>query len=185
MRLTKKQTYNIALKQARRLKNLYKIRPEELAKITTAIAFIESSFRPKVRSDQYPVSTAKGLMQVNNLAKSDAERWMKLSPASENAMFNADYNMLLGTRYFVHQLNRYNGNVKKAVIAYNQGHYNTSVAGLAYYQKFSEAYDGSLTQTVNYANIGYGLLGASAITGIIYSYKKWRKQNVQHKKEKR
>lgn len=47
------------------------------------------------------------------------------SKVTVKKLMNRDYNMKIAQMYLTHQLERYNGDVKKAVSAYNHGSYST------------------------------------------------------------
>ncbi len=81
------------------------------SRLITAIITSESCFKIKARSHKGAV----GLMQ---LMPRTAKRW-----GIKNRR-NPDQNIHGGTRYIAHLLNRFNGNVKLAIAAYNAGEGN-------------------------------------------------------------
>ena len=82
-----------------------------------AIIKAESNFNEDAISN----SNAIGLMQlVETTAKEIAEKDLNI-PFSANMLYNADYNIKIGTVYFSKLLNRYNGNIGIALAAYNAG----------------------------------------------------------------
>jgi len=100
----------------------------------------ESLFNP----DAHSGSDARGLMQ---LLPSTAERWAPeagLEPAGLN-LYQPDTNVALGTTYLKNLFAMFNGNIFKAVAAYNGGEH--AVAG------WSAKYPGDNDQWVE--NIGY------------------------------
>ena len=135
--MNESQAYNLAFNTLGQFQKDFNFNRSEMARVLTAIMFVESTYNPNAKN---PHSTAKGLMQMTNPAKKDAERWLNLPTAPDSTMYNPQYNVKLGTRYFLYQWRRYDGNLKKSVIAYNQGSYNQSANGLVYWRKFEEAY---------------------------------------------
>jgi hypothetical protein len=170
--MTEQQVYNIAFVQASYLReqHLSWVNPYETARIMTAISFIESTYNPNAKNSH---STAKGLTQVTNPAKQDTERWLKISNAPYSKMYDPNYNMLIGTRYFLYQFNRYGKDLKKSVIAYNQGSYNTSKDGADYWAKFEKAYNriAPQYQTASMNPLAIALM-VSVAGGLIYYYYK-------------
>ena len=81
------------------------------SRLITAIITTESCFKTKARSHKGAV----GLMQ---LMPRTAKRWGVRNRRSD------DQNIRGGTRYIAHLINRFNGNVKLAIAAYNAGEGN-------------------------------------------------------------
>lgn len=81
------------------------------SRLVTAIITTESCFKTKARS----YKGAVGLMQ---LMPKTAKRW------GINNRRNVDQNIRGGTRYIAHLINRFNGNIKLAIAAYNAGEGN-------------------------------------------------------------
>jgi len=160
--MTEKQVHSLALQTANWMKqNKYNwVDPYKIADIVTAICFVESTYNPKAKNSH---SSAKGLMQMTDPAKKDAERWLGLPTASTNEMYNPVYNLKLGTMYFLHQYKRYKFNLKKSVIAYNQGHYNPNADGLDYWAKFQKAYKQRSPQVASFNPLLAILLVGGAI----------------------
>jgi soluble lytic murein transglycosylase-like protein len=88
-------------------------------------------------------------------------------------MYDPHYNMLIGTRYFLQQFKRYNQDLNKSVIAYNQGSYNTSKDGADYLAKFQKAYSriAPQYQTASMNPLLIALM-VSVAGGMIYYYVK-------------
>lgn len=153
MKLTEKQAFNKAINIAKYLKDNYFnwIDIKLFAIATVSIIKVESTFDTQATN---PHSTAKGLMQITNPTKKELEtKILKLKEAPLSKMFDADYNMFLGMGYLAYQMERYDINLKKGVIAYNQGHFNTSSAGLFYYDKFAGFFGKTNAEFLNYAVI--------------------------------
>jgi soluble lytic murein transglycosylase-like protein len=87
-----------------RIANRYEIDPA----LIKAIVMVESSYNSRAVSK----SGARGLMQ---LMPSTAEA------LGVEDIFNPEHNIIGGVRYFKQLLNRYNGNIKLALAAYNAG----------------------------------------------------------------
>ena len=85
--------------------------PPELARVIPALVQTESSWNPNAANK---ASSAKGLFQMTNAARADVG-------IPRNATIQQDIEG--GIDYLLQQYKKY-GDVKKAVQAYNQGHYN-------------------------------------------------------------
>lgn len=85
--------------------------PPELARVIPAIIQTESSWNPQAANKN---SSAKGLFQMTNAARADVG-------IPRNATVQQDIEG--GIDYLLKQYRKY-GNVRQAVQAYNQGHYN-------------------------------------------------------------
>lgn len=83
--------------------------PEEVARVLPAIAKVESGFDPKAKNKN---STASGLFQLTKAARQDV---------GVTDPFNVQQNIEGGTDYFMMLYKRYNGDMRKALAAYNQG----------------------------------------------------------------
>ncbi len=84
-----------------------------------AIAYHESKFHENAKNKN---STAKGLFQLLDGTRRDIEkRLLRIKQTDYNKVWEAEYNTYLGVAYFITQYHRYNGDMKKAVIAYNLG----------------------------------------------------------------
>ena len=83
--------------------------PAEVARVLPAIAKVESGFDPMAKNKG---STASGLFQLTKAARQDV---------GVTDPFNVQQNIEGGTDYFMMLYKRYNGDIKKALAAYNQG----------------------------------------------------------------
>lgn len=137
--MTEKQVHRLVIQTLQWLKkNKYSwIDVYKMADTITAICYIESKFDPKAKNKY---SSAKGLMQMTDPAKSDAERWLNLPTAPSSKMYNPEYNLKLGITYFLYQYKRYNFDLNKSIIAYNQGFYNPNTDGISYLNKYNSAF---------------------------------------------
>lgn len=79
----------------------------------------ESDFRPMAVREEPQINDASiGLMQV--LVKT--ARWiMNDESITREMLFNIPFNIEVGTKYIARNLKRYNGDLKKAIAAYNAG----------------------------------------------------------------
>lgn len=85
--------------------------------LTFAIIKAESNFNKDAVSN----SNAKGLMQlVEPTAKEIAEKEYNIF-FSNNMLFEPEYNIKIGTKYYAKLLNKYTGNIGVALAAYNAG----------------------------------------------------------------
>jgi len=79
----------------------------------------ESDFRQDVVREEPQINDASiGVMQV--LVKT-AQWIMKDTSIDRSRLMQPQYNIRVGARYIKYQLDRYNGDVKKAIAAYNAG----------------------------------------------------------------
>jgi len=141
MALTEQQAYDLIHDTAYRLKSNYAyfkdIDIELVTQLGIIIAKTETGgkLNPTAKNTS---STAKGLMQVVDGTKKSMEKnYLKIPVASDKRMFEPGYNALIGLAYLAYQLKRYGGDPYKAVIAYNQGHYDSN-SPTAYYDAFSK-----------------------------------------------
>lgn len=112
---------------------------QALSQWLTAIAFIESRFDPNAHAPK--PHTAKGLMQINNITKTEAERLAKLPTAPMEKMYDPSYSSLLALHIFAWRYRRCGFNLEAAVVAYNQGNCSASAARRAagYVRKWKQA----------------------------------------------
>lgn len=135
--LTAAEVHNLTLSIARNAL-IYPVDPVTIARTATAIAFIESTFNPDAKNKS---SSASGLMQITKATQKDVEKLLKLRPDTQRQkIFAPSYNILLGMNRLAYQLRRYRGDYNKAIVAYNQGSYNTRAAGQAYLKHWASAY---------------------------------------------
>lgn len=85
--------------------------------LLTAICYTESKLTPTAIHHDDGGSDSLGLCQV----KLATARWMGFKGTQQNLLL-PEVNAYYAGKYLKHQLVRYNGNVTKAVIAYNIGH---------------------------------------------------------------
>jgi soluble lytic murein transglycosylase len=86
--------------------------------LTVAMIITESSFRYQVVSRKGAI----GLMQLlPNTAFYISAKVEEIDLSHKNEIFNPVLNIKLGVNYFVYLLNKYNGDEKLAIIAYNLG----------------------------------------------------------------
>lgn len=97
---------------------------QALSQWLTAIAFIESRFDARAHAPK--PHTAKGLMQINNITKTEAERLAKLPTAPMEKMYDPQYSSLLALHIFAWRFKRCGMNLELAVVAYNQGNCSQS-----------------------------------------------------------
>lgn len=98
--------------------------PPEVLRVLPAIAKVESGFDPMAKNKN---STASGLFQLTKAARQDV---------GVTDPFNVQQNIEGGTDYFMMLYNRFNGDIRKALAAYNQGAGNVnSKAGRDYARK--------------------------------------------------
>jgi soluble lytic murein transglycosylase-like protein len=115
------------------------IDPKMWKRVLVSLAYYESRFDPKAKN---PRSTARGLMQILKGTQLDIERRLKITPKQNSMLDDPGYSMLLAS-YYIAWL--YENKAKKswdrAIVAYNQGHYNLSAAGEAYRRQIWKAYN--------------------------------------------
>ena len=97
----------------------FKIDPDMIR----AIIWQESRGNPSVyRYEPHVKDTSYGLMQIlSNTAKQVASAFGLPPITSVTMLYDPNLNILLGTAYFYQLLKRFNGNVYKAISAYNVG----------------------------------------------------------------
>ena len=109
-----------------------------------AIIMVESSGRPNAIRHEWNGHDSIGLMQVTIPAARDVGY-----TGDENGLLNPFTNIEYGTKYLKKMINEFNGNIYKAIAAYNAGAYNvkhgrysrTYVARvLNYYDMFKRGY---------------------------------------------
>lgn len=148
------EVYSIALNNAfwiqQNLPRFSNIDPYSLARVSTAVAKVESNFNEKAKNTN---SSARGLMQILICTQREIElKYLKIEwpvaslncksypKAPVNAtkldkMYNAKYGLLIGQIYLCYQFNRYKEDWQKAIFAYNQGSFNGKQAGYTYLSK--------------------------------------------------
>jgi soluble lytic murein transglycosylase-like protein len=158
--MTLNEVYSIALNNAfwikQNLTRFSNIDPYALARVTTAIAKVESNFNEKAKNTG---SSARGLMQILICTQREIElKYLKIEwPVASlkcssypkapvdatklDKMYSAKYSLLVGQVYLCYQYNRksINGDWQKAIFAYNQGSFNGKQAGYNYLKKVNAA----------------------------------------------
>jgi len=88
--------------------------------VMVALAKTESSLNPMARNKEYRngkyIGESLGLFQVRRIT---AKEHCGITTTKD--LMQIDNNIRCGTTYFNRQLNRYNGNISHAVLAYNRG----------------------------------------------------------------
>lgn len=119
-RLSEAQVYDRAFKIAQNVAPRYGINTLELAKVTTALARIESNYCPTAKN---PKSSARGMMQILIGTQKEIEtKFLKTSHQPEK-IWDVSYSILLAETYLAYQYKRYK-NWYKAMWAYNQGSFS-------------------------------------------------------------
>lgn len=138
MRLSALQVVALMRRTASTVAPKYGLNAEALAQYATAVAWIESRFDPRAHAPR--PHTAKGLMQINNITKVDAEKWAGVAPASMERMLDADYSALLGMTVLARRI-RTCTTVDAGIAAYNQGNCSARSIGRArgYVAKWKKA----------------------------------------------
>lgn len=107
-------------------------------RILVALAWHESKFDTDAKN---PRSSARGIMQILKGTQLDIERRLKITPKPNSALDDPGYSMLLASYYIAWlYVNKAKRSWDKAVVAYNQGHYNLSRAGETYRRMVWKAY---------------------------------------------
>ena len=119
-RLTEAQVYDRALSIARNVAPRYNVNPYELAKVTTALARIESNYCPTAKN---PQSSARGLMQILLGTQKEIETKFLKKSHEPDKIYDVSYALLLAETYLAYQYTRYK-DWYKATWAYNQGSYS-------------------------------------------------------------
>lgn len=115
------------------LKKLYPIKYKEYAEkyaeeygvdelLIYAIIKSESNFKENSMSS----SGAVGLMQLMEETAKEAAQKIEYKYISKDELYNPELNIKLGTYYFSELLQKYDGNIELALIAYNAGTGNVS-----------------------------------------------------------
>ncbi len=87
--------------------------------VLSAICFVESSHKAyRVHKDDGPEDSI-GLCQLHL----STAKWMGYQ-GTEKGLLEPHTNAFWAAAYLRHNLNRYHGNLDKAIIAYNSGHYD-------------------------------------------------------------
>ncbi len=100
------------------------------ANVLSAICWVESSHRAHVINYADGRGDSLGLCQV----KLSTARWMGFKGTREQLIRDPKANATYAAKYLKYQLKRYNGDLHKAIAAYNVGHYRAG-ANSRYVQK--------------------------------------------------
>lgn len=107
-------------------------------RVLVSLAKTESNNNPTAKNRS---SSARGLMQILKGTQADIERRLGWPQRPNEALDNPAYAMMLAAYYVAWlYMNKAQKSWDRTVVAYNQGHYNTSKAGEAYRQKVFAAY---------------------------------------------
>lgn len=156
--MTLNEVYSIALNNAfwikQNLTRFSNIDPYALARVSTAVAKVESNFNEKAKNTN---SSARGLMQILICTQREIElKYLKIewpvaslrcksypkapvNASKPDRMYSGKYGLLIGQVYLCYQFNRYKGDWQKAIFAYNQGSFNGKQAGYTYLKKVNAA----------------------------------------------
>lgn len=108
-------------------------------RVLVSLAWHESRFDSTAKN---PRSSARGLMQILKGTQLDIERRLRITPKANSALDDPGYSMLLASYYIAWlYVNKAKKSWDRAIVAYNQGHYNLSAAGEAYRRKIWQAYN--------------------------------------------
>ena len=91
--------------------------------IMFAMCYWESTYNPASIGDQ---GEAFGLMQIQ--PKWHSERMAQLNCSD---LLDPYQNVIVGADYLAEQMDRYGGDISKALVAYNAGHYNGTITKYA------------------------------------------------------
>lgn len=139
MRLTSKKVAELANAAVNTMQARFKTVDQAMWKrILVSLAYAESRFDATAKN---PRSTARGLMQILKGTQLDIERRLKIKPKPNSALDDPGYSMLLASYYLAWlYVNKANRSWDRAIVAYNQGHYNRSAAGEKYRRTIWSAY---------------------------------------------
>ncbi|MBL7997929.1 MAG: lytic transglycosylase domain-containing protein [Candidatus Kapabacteria bacterium] len=134
-------TYGIIYDAALEIAPMFGYDPADVSAVMTAIAFVESTFNANARVK--PPHTARGLLQINNITQKEAEQELGLPASGDTKIFDPSYNARLGVYMFCKRLKRCGGDVKRGVVAYNQGNCSkpAQLRAAVYLLKWQSAYD--------------------------------------------
>jgi hypothetical protein len=134
-------TYGIIYEAALEIAPQFGFNPADVAAVMTAIAFVESTFNANARVK--PPHTARGLLQINNITQKEAEAELGLPASGDTKIFDPAYNSILGVYMFCKRLKRCGSDVKRGVVAYNQGNCSKAaqLRASVYLLKWESAYN--------------------------------------------
>jgi soluble lytic murein transglycosylase-like protein len=97
-------------------------------KLLRAVCWVESRHRtPPPKPDGRDLSVSHGVCQVKLRTARFLDTLYDRPQVSIVSLRNPSINILYAAQYLAWQLNRYNGNVEKALTAYNRGSYKKSM----------------------------------------------------------
>lgn len=115
------------------------IDPKMWKRVLVALAWHESKFDSNAKN---PRSSARGLMQILKNTQLDIERRLRITPQANSKLDDPGYSMLLASYYIAWlYVNKAKRSWDRAIVAYNQGHYNLSQAGETYRRQIWKAYN--------------------------------------------
>lgn len=97
----------------------------------SAVCFVESTHRPYVLVRKDGRTPSHGLCQV----KEETARFLGFKGDTRQLM-DPKVNAYYAAKYLRYQLNRYHGDIRKAVAAYNSGTYRENLSGQAVNQRY-------------------------------------------------
>lgn len=100
--------------------------------LLSALCFVESSHRPAAVNQDDRGSASIGLCQI----KLETARLVGFKGTAKQLQTDPKVNAMYAAKYLKKQLNRYSGDVRKAVAAYNAGTYFPRRDGLAMNQSY-------------------------------------------------
>lgn len=92
--------------------------------LQSALCWVESSHRPHVMHKDDGKGTSLGVCQI----KIGTARMMGFH-GSESDLMQPKINAYFSAKYLQHQIKRYNGNVDRAIAAYNSGTFHPEASG--------------------------------------------------------
>jgi soluble lytic murein transglycosylase-like protein len=140
MRLTSRKVAELANAAVETMRPRFKsIDPKMWKRVLVALAWHESKFDPVAKNRR---SSALGLMQILKGTQLDIERRLKMTPQPNDKLKDPGYSMLLASYYIAWlYVNKARRSWDRAIVAYNQGHYNLSQAGETYRRQIWKAYN--------------------------------------------
>ncbi len=175
--MTAAEAYKIHISQAQKVGEMLGIAPYELAKYAFAVQKVENrQFNPAATNKS---SSARGMMQMLKGTQKEIETKYLKKDFVPDRIFNAEYAVFLGQYELGRQLNRYKGNWRKAVHAYNQGSYQEKKSkskGFAAGENYTNGVMNELYKT-DYAALnnesGYNVTAANGTGKITSLYQEW------------
>lgn len=106
-----------------RLISLQPLIEENAQRTGLSVNLIRAVIRAESGGDPKAISKvgAKGLMQIRPLAEQDALKQLRLPENLKGDLFEPKYNLLIGTTYLAHMVQRFEGDIYLGVAAYHMG----------------------------------------------------------------